>query len=103
MKRTVILFTIITLTIGLAISTITLVSPLVSVNAFSSKGSPDQSCSPNGVSGTDVNPNCVGGRLPNCTAHNKDDASGCRDQGTCQNNQPNDKRKTGPTPACPFE
>jgi hypothetical protein len=100
MIRSLVLLAIIILTISVAISTITLVTPFMPVSGFSSKGSPEQSCSPNGVSGTDVNPNCIGGRLPSCTAHNKDSAAGCRVQGTCE--VTNGKRKIESTPACVF-
>ena len=90
-----------TLTVSLVASTITLVSPFMPVNAFSSKGTPEQSCSAKGASGTDLNPNCIGGRIPSCTSPDKEDAAGCRDQGTCVINQ-HDKRKIDSTPACPF-
>lgn len=99
--RSLELFTIMILTISVSVSTVTLVTPVISVSAFSSKGTPEQSCSPNGVSGTDVNPNCIGGRLPSCTAKNKEDAFGCRLIGTCELRH-NDKRKIDSTPACVF-
>lgn len=98
------LFAVMTLTIGLAVFSITLQIPFATVSAFSSKGAPEQSCSPNGVSGTDLNPNCIGGRIPSCSSNGEDEGkAGCRDQGTCDNHQPNDKRKSGSTPACAIE
>ena len=97
------LSTIMVLTISLVVSTITLVIPFSSVSAFSSHAS-DEHCSSRGAAGTDLNPNCFGGRIPSCSSNGQDEGkAGCRDQGTCVNNQPNDKRKTGPTPVCPFD
>jgi hypothetical protein len=88
-----------TIIVTLGTSAIVLTTPLLSVDAFTDNEPPEQSCHPPGQahSHTSENPNCSGGRLPNCvgaTNGNDEGISGCRNRGTCS--EPG-------TPACPFD
>ena len=104
MSRYLVLFVIVTMTISVGMSTIALVMPFIPVSAFSSNEPPEKSCFPPGLehSSTGQNPNCFGGRIPNCVADQEEGTSGCRNQGTCSkpinSNRPSDK-----TPSCPNQ
>jgi hypothetical protein len=61
--------------------------PVTTVFAFSDNTSPSQSCSPPGLehSSTGQNPNCFGGRIPNCVSNgNAEGSSGCENQAHVQ-------------------
>ena len=70
--------------------------------AFSTNEPPQQSCSPPGLehTGTSLNPNCYGTKIPNCVA-NLEGASACRNLATCT--EPfNGNRPFFSTPSCPY-
>lgn len=95
---------VMTITIGMAVSTIALVAPFIRASAFSSNEPPEQSCFPPGIdhSSTGQNPNCYDGRIPNCVSDHLEGASGCRNQGTCSKPQ-NSNRPSDQTPSCSNE
>jgi hypothetical protein len=77
---------------------------IVPAVAFSNNPPPPQSCYPPGIdqSHTSQNPNCYGGKLPNCVSNgNTEGSAGCRNQGTCSEPDASG-RPFYSTPSCPY-